>query len=147
MCLASPFMIFSCDRILARVSRPGAIDTSTAVGGQEVDQLVYGAECGAVDPRPPLAFAADQARVLQLLQVEREHCGRQTEAGPNGSGGRTFRAGPHESSEHIQAGFLSQGGESVDGDFPFYISNGIEAWTHFKSRSQIVASIPFNVRL
>ena len=58
---------------------PGVVETSAAVGRQKTDQRVHGRQLGAVDPRPTVAFACDEARTAQLLEVEEEGRGRQVD--------------------------------------------------------------------
>lgn len=102
------------------------LHTLAAVGGQKTNQLIDGREVGAVDPRPPLPLAPNQAGTPQFLQMKGKGRGRDVEGGSDGSSGQPFRPGLHERSEHIEPGFVCEGGQGADGDLFFHNSNAIE---------------------
>lgn len=58
--------------------------------------------------------------------MKRERRGRNVEDSPDGSGGKALRTRLHEHPEHVETGFVCQGGKSANGDLFFHISNAIE---------------------
>src|SRR3989344_777834 len=114
-----------------------------AVLGQVGQQVVHGGKRGAVDQVAALALLAHQARVGQLLEVERQRVGRNAQLLGQPAGREPLLARHHQGAEHPQAHFLGQGGEGSD-DIGFLHGSIIQqklkyrniAWRSFWSRQE-----------
>lgn len=100
--------------------------TATTIRRQEADQVVHRGEVGAVDSRGALPLTSDQSGTLQFLQMEGESRGRDLEDGPDRAGRKALGTGLNQGSKHIEAGFLSEGGQRADHVSVIHISNAVE---------------------
>jgi hypothetical protein len=94
------------DEVTILVDRIVAIDTTTTIGRQKIDQLIDRAEARAVDPRPALSIALDQVGALQLFQMKRQRRGREAENISNGSRRQSLGSCLNQHPEHIQASLM-----------------------------------------
>jgi hypothetical protein len=82
--------------------------------GQIGEQGVHALKFGAVNQLPATRLAADQARVVQGFEVERQGAGRNAQRGGQGAGRQAFCPCHHQGAKGPQALALGQGGQSVD---------------------------------
>jgi hypothetical protein len=85
------------------------------VVGQVADQRIHRGDVGAVADVPSLALVGDEARVRELLEVERQGGGREVERGGDGSRVQPVGRVLDQAAEDRQARRLRQGGERDDG--------------------------------
>ena len=84
-----------------------------AVLGQIGQQGVHALKFGAVNQLPAPRLAADQARVVQGFEVERQGAGGNAQRGGQGAGRQALGASHHQGAKGPQALALGQGGQSV----------------------------------
>jgi hypothetical protein len=86
-----------------------------AVLRQVAEQGIHLREVGAVDQVASARLAADQARVGQFLEVERERAGRHAELLGDHAGRQAGRAGHDQGTKGTQALRLGQCGQRLHG--------------------------------
>jgi len=113
-------------RLTGSATRRGARCAGAAVLGQVVDQGSHGVEVGRVNDEPALLAAANQPRMREVRQVERERRRRQLQLLSDRAGSKA--AGPRhdEEPEDGEARLVRKARQGIDCLLGFHISRIIE---------------------